>query len=91
MRNLLRCLKTKFFTNHRSCRGLMQRAFPRRSLRVRLPVRRVSSLYCTDHANPAFQALVLIGEIKPGDDVLVHSGSSGVGTAAIQLARFFGA
>lgn len=39
----------------------------------------------------AFQALVLIGEIKPGDDVLVHAGASGVGTAAIQLARFYGA
>ena len=46
---------------------------------------------CTDHARTAFQALVMIGDIKPGDDVLVHSGSSGVGTAAIQLARFFGA
>jgi NADPH:quinone reductase-like Zn-dependent oxidoreductase len=46
---------------------------------------------CTDNARAAFQALVLNGEIKPGDDVLVHAGSSGVGTAAIQLARFYGA
>ena len=45
MRNLLRCLKPKFFTNHHSCLGLMQRAFPRRSLQVRLPVRRITSLY----------------------------------------------
>ncbi|KAF8269391.1 quinone oxidoreductase [Lactarius quietus] len=39
----------------------------------------------------AFQALVLVGEIKRGDDVLVHAGASGVGTATIQLARFYGA
>ncbi|KAJ7062343.1 quinone oxidoreductase [Mycena amicta] len=36
----------------------------------------------------AFQAVVLYGEVKPGDDVLVHAGASGVGIAAIQLARF---
>ncbi|KAI0770603.1 quinone oxidoreductase [Fomes fomentarius] len=39
----------------------------------------------------AFQALVLLGEVKKGDDVLVHAGASGVGIAAIQLARFYGA
>jgi len=39
----------------------------------------------------AFQALVLVGEIKRGDDVLVHAAASGVGIAAIQLARFYGA
>ncbi|KAI0060374.1 quinone oxidoreductase [Artomyces pyxidatus] len=39
----------------------------------------------------AFQAVVLVAEIKKGDDVLVHAGASGVGLAAIQLARFFGA
>ena len=33
----------------------------------------------------------MIGDIKPGDDVLVHAAASGVGTAAIQLARFYGA
>ena len=40
---------------------------------------------------PAFQALVRVGDIKRGDDVLVHAGASGVGIAAIQLARFYGA
>ncbi|KAJ7062331.1 quinone oxidoreductase [Mycena amicta] len=39
-------------------------------------------------ACPTFQAVVLYGEIKPGDNVLVHAGASGVGIAAIQLARF---
>ncbi|EKM49717.1 uncharacterized protein PHACADRAFT_265363 [Phanerochaete carnosa HHB-10118-sp] len=39
----------------------------------------------------AYQALVLIGQCKPGDDVLVHAGASGVGIAALQLARFCGA
>ncbi|KAJ7681510.1 quinone oxidoreductase [Mycena rosella] len=39
----------------------------------------------------AFQALVVYGEIKPNEDVLVHAGASGVGVAAIQLARFNGA
>ena len=33
----------------------------------------------------------MIGEIKREDDVLIHAGASGVGTAAIQLARFYGA
>jgi len=35
----------------------------------------------------AFQAVVLVGEIKAGDNVLVHAGASGVGLAAIQLSR----
>lgn len=39
----------------------------------------------------AYQALVLIGKIQKGDHVLIHAGASGVGIAAIQLARFFGA
>ena len=39
----------------------------------------------------AFQALVVLAEIAKGDDVLVHAGASGVGIAAIQLARFYGA
>ncbi|KAF9005474.1 hypothetical protein BDQ17DRAFT_1353165 [Cyathus striatus] len=37
----------------------------------------------------AFQALVVIGGIKPNDNVLVHAGASGVGVAAIQLARIY--
>ncbi|TFK93295.1 quinone oxidoreductase [Polyporus arcularius HHB13444] len=39
----------------------------------------------------ALQALVVLAEVKEGDDVLVHAGASGVGIAAIQLARFYGA
>ncbi|KAI0754573.1 quinone oxidoreductase [Daedaleopsis nitida] len=39
----------------------------------------------------AFQALVVLAEVKKGDDVLVHAGASGVGIAAIQLARAYGA
>ena len=39
----------------------------------------------------AFQALVAIAEVKRGDNVLVHAGASGVGIAAIQLARLYGA
>lgn len=31
------------------------------------------------------------GRLKPGESVLIHGGSSGIGTAAIQLAREFGA
>jgi len=39
----------------------------------------------------AFQALVIYGEVKKGENVLVHAGASGVGVAAIQLARVYGA
>ena len=49
------------------------------------------SFFCADYARAAFQALVLVGEIKRGNDVLIHTGASGVGLAAIQLARFYGA
>ncbi|PRY16260.1 putative PIG3 family NAD(P)H quinone oxidoreductase [Pontibacter ummariensis] len=35
----------------------------------------------------AFQALMWIGKLKPGERTLIHAGASGVGTAAIQLAR----
>ncbi len=38
----------------------------------------------------AFQSLVWFGELKAGDFVLIHAGASGVGTAAIQLAREIG-
>lgn len=35
----------------------------------------------------AWQALVWLAKIQPGEKLLVHAGASGVGTAAIQLAR----
>ncbi|KAM9066436.1 quinone oxidoreductase PIG3 isoform 1-T3 [Sarcophilus harrisii] len=39
----------------------------------------------------AFQLLHLVGQVKAGETVLIHAGSSGVGTAAVQLARLAGA
>lgn len=39
----------------------------------------------------AYDALVLQGGVGSGDWVLVHAGASGVGTAAIQIARLVGA
>ncbi len=39
----------------------------------------------------AFQALHFIGELRKEERVLIHAGASGVGTAAIQLARVAGA
>ena len=39
----------------------------------------------------AFQALVWIAQLKAGETVLIHAGASGVGTAALQLARLIGA
>lgn len=39
----------------------------------------------------AFQLLHLVAAVRPGDIVLVHAAGSGVGTAAVQLARLAGA
>lgn len=39
----------------------------------------------------AFDALTTRGRLQPGDRVLIHAVASGVGTAAIQLARTLGA
>lgn len=39
----------------------------------------------------AWQALVTIGDVRPGQKVLIHAGSGGVGTIAIQLAKHLGA
>jgi putative PIG3 family NAD(P)H quinone oxidoreductase len=38
----------------------------------------------------ACQALFWLGEVKETETVLIHAGASGVGTAAIQLARHYG-
>ncbi|MFQ5600703.1 MAG: zinc-binding dehydrogenase [Candidatus Krumholzibacteriia bacterium] len=39
----------------------------------------------------AWHMAVARGRIQPGDDVVVHAGASGVGTAAIEIARLHGA
>ncbi|KAF5380751.1 hypothetical protein D9757_007165 [Collybiopsis confluens] len=39
----------------------------------------------------AYQALITYGEVKAGENVLIHTAASGVGIAAIQLARVKGA
>jgi tumor protein p53-inducible protein 3 len=39
----------------------------------------------------AYQALVWIGKLQQGEKVLIHAAASGVGTAAIQIAKEFGA
>ncbi|KAG8754465.1 hypothetical protein FRC14_005067 [Serendipita sp. 396] len=39
----------------------------------------------------AFQSLVVIGLLKDNEDVLIHTGASGVGTAALQIAKSRGA
>ena len=39
----------------------------------------------------AWQALVELGDVQPGQTVLIHGGSGGVGTVAIQLAKHLGA
>ncbi|KXS21669.1 NAD(P)H quinone oxidoreductase, PIG3 family [Gonapodya prolifera JEL478] len=39
----------------------------------------------------AYQALIHISQLKKGEDALIHAGASGVGTAAIQLAKSWGA
>ncbi|KAK0201543.1 quinone oxidoreductase putative [Desarmillaria ectypa] len=39
----------------------------------------------------AFQGISAYGELKPGESVLIHAAASGVGIAAIQMARSLGA
>ena len=39
----------------------------------------------------AFQAICWLGQLKRDDNVLIHAGGSGVGTAAIQIAKQIGA
>jgi tumor protein p53-inducible protein 3 len=38
----------------------------------------------------AYQALVLLARLQPGEKVLIHAGGSGVGTAALQLVKQLG-
>jgi len=39
----------------------------------------------------AYEALVTVGEVQPGDDVLVLGAAGGVGSAAVELAKALGA
>ena len=39
----------------------------------------------------AYQLLHFVGRIQSGENVLIHAGGSGVGTAAIQMAKLAGA
>lgn len=39
----------------------------------------------------AYQALIWLGELQPGQSVLIHAGAGGVGSSAIQLAKLKGA
>lgn len=39
----------------------------------------------------AYQALVYLGDLQKGETILVHAGASGVGLAAIQIAKHLGA
>ncbi|MAJ51113.1 MAG: NADPH:quinone oxidoreductase [Flammeovirgaceae bacterium] len=39
----------------------------------------------------AYQTLFILGGVRPKEQVLIHAGASGVGTAAIQLAHVWGA
>lgn len=39
----------------------------------------------------AFQAICWIGKLQKGESILIHAGASGVGTAAIQIAKALGA
>src|ERR1043165_8589276 len=39
----------------------------------------------------AWQALVEVAEVKPGQKVLVHAGAGGLGSTVIQLAKHLGA
>lgn len=46
---------------------------------------------CAEVFLTAYQAMFVLGELNAGQAVLLHAGASGVGTAAIQLAKAAGA
>lgn len=50
-----------------------------------------SAAGCAEVFLTAYQAMFLLGELNAGQAVLLHAGASGVGTAAIQLAKAAGA
>lgn len=50
-----------------------------------------SAAGCAEVFLTAYQAMFDLGELKAGQAVLLHAGASGVGTAAIQLAKAAGA
>ena len=54
-----------------------------------IPLARAAALPVV--ALTAWQALVTIGRLQPGQTVLVHGGAGGVGSAVIQLAKHLGA
>lgn len=69
-----------------------QIAVPARDLALkpkRLTMEEAASLPLV--ALTAWQALVERGQLKPGQKVFIQAGSGGVGTVAIQLAKFLGA
>jgi len=71
------------------CLGLKRLAFLKTSSQVGAVIYRATEYSLLSVL--AFQALVVYGEVKKGGNVLVHAGASGVGIAAIQLARVYGA
>jgi putative PIG3 family NAD(P)H quinone oxidoreductase len=50
-----------------------------------------SAAGCAEVFLTAYQAMFVLGELAAGQAVLLHAGASGVGTAAIQLAKAAGA
>src|SRR5699024_674498 len=51
----------------------------------------IEAVAITEVLMPAYQTLFWLGKLKKGEHVLIHAGGSGVGTAAIQLAKQAGA
>lgn len=63
----------------------------REAMRVPQGVRLEHAAAIPEAFSTAFDALVTQGGLTVGTEVLVHAAASGVGTAAIQLCRLFGA